>query len=58
VKPILRIMLAVLGLILLTTLPWIWQWKPILLLPCALILIAWCVWLVLMYLNWARQLRK
>ena len=53
-----RIAIALLGLILIGALPWIWQIHPwlgaLLLVP----ILPWCVWLMFEYLKWARRLGK
>jgi|HubBroStandDraft_1064217.scaffolds.fasta_scaffold179847_2 hypothetical protein len=54
---VVRLILAGLGVVVLTGLPWIFHWsQPMGWLSIAL-LIAWTVWLVYEYLTWARRLR-
>jgi glucan phosphoethanolaminetransferase (alkaline phosphatase superfamily) len=37
-------------------LPWLWRWSPAVVWLCALVISAWCVWLMVLYLKWARTL--
>ena len=55
---IIKFILAILGVAVLTTSPWIFKWSiPIGWLAIAL-LVVWVVWLANEYLTWARGLKR
>ncbi len=52
-----RLILACLGVAVLTSLPWIFKWSWVMGWVAIAVLIVWLVWLVVLYLNWARGLK-
>jgi hypothetical protein len=53
-----RVAIAFSGLVLLGLLPWIWQAYPILAYILLIPIPIWAIWLMVMYLRWARRLGR
>ncbi len=53
-----KIVIAGAGVILVGLLPWIWEWHPVVAYLLLLPVLVWAIWLMSVYLEWARGLGK
>jgi hypothetical protein len=53
-----KIGIAVVGVILVALLPWIWEVHPVVAYLLLLPLSVWAIWLMVEYLHWAERLGK
>jgi hypothetical protein len=54
-----KVLVPILSLLALATLaafPWVWSWHATAGLTCLAAVLAWAVWLMVLYLRWARGL--
>jgi protein-S-isoprenylcysteine O-methyltransferase Ste14 len=52
------LIVSLLALVTVGALPWLWRWSPAAAWLFALAIGVWCVWLMVLYLKWARALGR